>query len=422
MATSGRCIAGVPWDADSKRLPQVVIKLAREEAWALHGTGRLDRLKEQIPKGVHVQLLEQVTRADVSLQPCLMITGVNEDAVGLAHEQAKRMLIKDGGLAVAVHPHDVAKLRATGCSLLEELERASGCRILVENHARPSTENLPRSDRQHDVRLLGDQAAQGRAVELLAKECSHPVRVEEPHINTANPSQSSGLSGFHVVARGPNVEIDGNGLIARRSEAGGAGHPNPSGCVVVGDGALPVSKPGAFFCVRVRRVRAEPGSRGGTRIGITTLPVEPPLPDSLLRPPDCCWVLGRGLLQGPDRRVYALPLADFDGFQEGDLLAALVTQPVGGFAVLRKRPSEKGWTCLVHWAAAMPTGSACHALLELGGRLAEVELCPGEKPPLAVSRAPDFPLPVPQRTAVEAAKTGELAEDLSPTLFGEKLA
>jgi len=418
-----RCVAGIPWEKDSKRLPQAVMRLEREEAWALKGTGRLERLKEQAPKGVHVQLVDQVTKADVSLQPCLIITGVNEDAVNLVHEQAKRMFSKEGGLPVAIHPHDVAALRACGCGLLEELERESGCRIVIEDHAKPSHDALPRSDRQHDVRLLGDPVAQGRAVELLALRCSHPIRGEEPQINTAHPSRNAALKAFDSVARGLNVEIDQNGLVARRS-ASCAGDLNPSDCLIACNGTLPSSKTGSFFCVRIRKLHQERGFRGGTRIGITTTPVETPLPDTLLRQPECSWALGRGLVRGPDKRVYSLPVANFDNIAEGDLLGVLVTQPTGSIAVMTKQIKDKGWTCLVNWDAGVPTPGSCYALLELSGRLCEVEVRPNERPPLAVTRDPDFPVKqvVEPAEIEQAQEEAAAAEDLSPTLLGEKVA
>ncbi|CAK0805215.1 unnamed protein product, partial [Prorocentrum cordatum] len=75
---------------------------------------------------------------------------------------------------------------------------------------------------------------------------------------------------------------------------------------------------GRFWCFAVRARDRTLGRdfRGGTRMGIVAVPPRPPVPDSLLVQPGYSWVLGRGVVRGPDMEAQAMPQADFDGLAE----------------------------------------------------------------------------------------------------------
>jgi len=62
---------------------------------------------------------------------------------------------------------------------------------------------------------------------------------------------------------------------------------------------------------------------------------------------------------------------------------------------------------LVHWDAGVPTPASCYALLELSGRLSEVELVakvPLASVPQSLGRPSDFPPPQVRAAQAAAAK------------------
>eukprot|EP00429_Kryptoperidinium_foliaceum_P054711 CAMPEP_0176087186 /NCGR_PEP_ID=MMETSP0120_2-20121206/43646_1 /TAXON_ID=160619 /ORGANISM="Kryptoperidinium foliaceum, Strain CCMP 1326" /LENGTH=420 /DNA_ID=CAMNT_0017421025 /DNA_START=56 /DNA_END=1318 /DNA_ORIENTATION=+ len=395
--TMPRCVAGVEWESDSKRLPQITLQLTQEECWTFQTAGRLQRLKDGAGPGAHVQLVE---RPKALGPPVLVITGTKEDSVVVVRDEAVRMLSTDQGLRVALHPHDVKHLRAQSCLLLEELERESGCRILVSDRPKQQLDDLQCSSQHHDVILLGDQGAQARAIEVLAKCCLHPLRPEAgPTINMSNCMRERPAAAFDAVRRGENVHLDEGGSVARRS-ADCAGLPVAGCCVVALNGAVAATPVGAWFCMRIRRVLLDRGHRGATRIAISELPIEAPVPDTLIRAPERIWAFGRGAVRGPDGFTHPLPCAEFDSVREGDDLGVLVSKGRGGIAVFRRRPREalaqvapghEGWICILHCAAELDATAPVYALLELAGRPMEVELLARERPPQGLAREPDWP-------------------------------
>jgi len=230
------------------------------------------------------------------------------------------------------------------------------------------------------VRLLGDQAAQARAVKLLSEHCRSLVLPEDTAKLTGS-IRAHMLRRFDPVLRGPNIVLTTDHMVAKRSEKC-AGCFTPSDCVVAGAGVMGLYERGAYFCLGVQRAEVDRRHRAATRVGISNVPVVAPMPDGLLSQPRCSWVFGRGVARGPDGRSFPLPAANFDRLREGDELGVLVTRTKGSIAAFRKPKGEDKFHCLVHWDACVPEPhSDLHMLLELAGVIVEVELLPDRLPP-----------------------------------------
>lgn len=388
-------------------MPQITVHLKREEASALQTQGRLKRLNEEAGRGTRLQLLD-VGRQD----PCLLITGTKEESVEAARKAVFLMLHKGcEGLVVPLHLHDIQALRKTRCTLLGEVEEKSGCRVILEDRRDEVKRDL--DQKQPCLRLLGTQSSQAHAVQLLAQHCTEHVLTELIPGKLSGSGRSHTLKSFDPVKRGHNVEITEDHRVARAKRSDGSW--NPSHCVLVGFGAVDVHERGAFFCLGVRRVETDRRFRGGTRLGVSSVPVSAPLPDCLLKQPCCSWVLGRGMARGPDGRNHDLPAASFDHLAEGDELGFLVTRAIGSVAVFRRPRGGDEWICIVHVDTRIPEPhDQLHALLELSGRLLEVELLWRAPPSAPVGFATD-PAPSPSPSKGPAAEDyGERTEDSTP--------
>merc|ERR1719401_1652078 len=79
-----------------------------------------------------------------------------------------------------------------------------------------------------------------------------------------------------------------------------------------------------------------------------------------------------------------MPAASFDDLVEGDELGLLVTNGTvkgqkakGSIKIYKRSHPDDEWQCHLEWEAAIPDPEGdLFALLELSGRLAEVELLP----------------------------------------------
>mmetsp|Transcript_55247 Transcript_55247/g.155476 ORF Transcript_55247/g.155476 Transcript_55247/m.155476 type:complete len:402 (+) Transcript_55247:58-1263(+) len=393
-----RFLGGIPWEQGATRLPQAVVKLTHEEALALRGVDRMKCLQQDLGPDIHLQLLDKA-ETDPRLIISARIANAHA-AVDAAHSVVLRMLGKDAGLAVAIHPHDLDMVRRRHCMIIAEVERESGCRILAEDPPKEVYKDPNMPQQRHYVRLLGDQAAQARAIRLLAGHCVHELLPLEPGISDC-PGQAGGSQRFDQVIRGHNIELLEDSTVARRINC--EGQESVADCVV-GTGAMKMYGGGAFFCFRVRRLDQDPRIRGATRVGVSCIRVGAPAPDSLLKKPECSWVLGRGSVRGSSGSAEQLPGAMFDGqLSEGDALGLLVTLDApaepsepgpatrgGSVRVLRRPKGEEDWKCLVHWDAGVPDPHRCCGLVELAGSLAEIQLL--ELPPPPANRVRGFPV------------------------------
>jgi len=422
MPAPTRHIGGHPWHAGAPKLPQETVHLTREEVTALRSQDRLRRLNQEAKRGTWFQLLD--SRGNKA--PVVLITGVDPAAV---HEAkiALFVLLHHGveGLVVPLHLSDVRKLQGTRCEILAEIEEKSGCRIVLEDHREDVKRDRNIGQKQPFARLLGTQPAQACAVDLLARVCQQHVVSETVAGKLAGNGRALVLQTFDPIKRGENVDMTEDHRIARSRRTQGCW--NPSHCVVAGMGAMDVFSAGAFFCLGVRGVESDRQFRGGTRFGISPMPVAMPLPDSLLFEPHSCWVLGRGLARSPGGQCQELHGASFDHFQEGDELGLLVTSQRGSVAVLH-RPQGRQWTCLVHWDAKIPEPrDALFVLVDLAGGLVEVDLRQREPPlePLgdAVSlplRAPDRSQRYPQPRRIQLAPAEEVATGTEDVADGDE--
>lgn len=414
-----RYVGGIEWEPESKRLPQVVVKISREESWALRQLDRLERMQAAAAAGTRIQLVDKGDKNDPSKEPCVVVTGKKDDAVQATHEVVLRMLSKDKAIAISLHPDDVKMLRNLRCELLAEIENQSGCRLWMEDQPKQTHADLHRTNRQHSVYLLGDQGAQGRAVELLGQHCSHPVLPQTDQFKVIDDKRSVQMVSFHPMLRGKGVDVGEECVVAQRREDCDD-RMKPTHCVVAGHGLIKWHRPGAFFVLGVRKVLSDKAFRGATRLALTLVPLATPMPDTLLGLPHS-WVLGRGMVRGPDMCAHALPVANFDGLAAGEELGVLVT-PEGSIAVVRRAKNLDPWTCMVHWEANIPGAKACYMAIEVAGRLVELEMLRGRVPPDQVGRAADFPIKEVIRPPADTGLTDcDDLEDLEPTLFGEKM-
>mmetsp|Transcript_120490 Transcript_120490/g.239808 ORF Transcript_120490/g.239808 Transcript_120490/m.239808 type:complete len:579 (+) Transcript_120490:79-1815(+) len=386
MPTMTRHIGGHPWHSGAPKLPQVTLHVTREEVTALRSQDRLQRLNQEARHGTRFQLLD----SRGSKAPVVLITGVDPMAVQEA-KVALSVLLHRGmdGLVVPLHLSDLRKLQGTRCEMLAEIEEKSGCRIVLEDHREEVKTDRNIGQKQPFARLLGTQQAQARAVDLLARICQEHVVAETMSSKLAGCGRALVLQTFDPIKRGENIDMTEDHQVARARRTQGCW--NPSHCVVAGMGAMDIFNVGAFFCLGIRKVESDRRFRGGTRFGVSPIPVAMPLPDSLLLEPHNCWVLGRGSARSPGGKVQELYGASFDHFQEGDEIGLLVTSQQGSLALLH-RPQGRQWTCLVHWDAQIPEPrDSLFMLVDLAGGLTEVEMRIREPPLEPLGNAVSLP-------------------------------
>merc|ERR1719396_63674 len=101
-----------------------------------------------------------------------------------------------------------------------------------------------------EVELLGSQAHQARAIQLLAELCPHMAEL----CGGLAARSAEALQAFSPILRGLNVELDEGRVVARRHYDYSKDRPYASDCVVVGDGPVASFAAGRFFCLCVRAV------------------------------------------------------------------------------------------------------------------------------------------------------------------------
>jgi hypothetical protein len=341
--------------------------LTQDEACKLTAD-RMERLQAEAGEGAHLQLMKR----SEPRTPSLLITGKKVEDVDAAYSAAAKLLHKEPGLVLTLHPADLAALRRGAA----DIEKRSGCRLVV--HAGKSKAvDTDVGPRICEVELLGEQAAQARAVQLIIELC--PPAAE---LNGSLAQRGGELKLFSPLLRGINIELYEGGAVARRRPGCCKGRSSAADCVVAGAGPVGKFSVGRFWCFAVRARDRTLGRdfRGGTRVGIVAVPPSPPVPDSLLAQPGYSWVLGRGVARGPDMETQAMPQADFDSLAEGDAIGLLVTsgaikgqKGAGRIKIYMKPKDSEDWVCRLEWNAGVtqPDGEF-FAVLELGGQISEV--------------------------------------------------
>merc|ERR1712137_583388 len=125
------------------------------------------------------------------------------------------------------------------------IEEQSGCRIVADDKQDEAAADKDLNRKQPCVHLLGDQASQTRAIELLARHCTRLVSSDEPG-KLGGSSRTRPLECFDPVLRGQNIELSEDCMVARRLQTAAEG--GGDGCVVAGAGALPMFALGSFCC------------------------------------------------------------------------------------------------------------------------------------------------------------------------------
>jgi len=380
LAASGdRFIGGINWGKDPAP-HQEIITLTSEEAQALRSGDRLDRLLQAGGIGVRPLLLDPLPQKPRSR---LLITG-NEAGVAKVKDTLDALIDKDAGMAVVVHPNDAQALRKPSRALVADVEKLSGCRVIVDDQRKHKPQDPIVQRKTHRIHLLGDTESQRHALNLLQPHCKYLTLPDDPE----KPRM---LLGFHADAHGPCIQLSERLCVARRVDP--EARRTPRGCVVFGDGHMNPYAVGSFFCLGVRQLDTHPRLLGGTRIGVSSRPLGEPVPESILTKPPHSWVLGRGFARGPRGPASKLEMASLDFLEKGDEIGVLVTRSMGSIAIFKKHANSFDWECLVHWDAGVPEPQCCFALFELSGRLAEVELL-HRQPPAEVNRPID-PVSVP---------------------------
>jgi len=296
----------------------------------------------------------------------LLLTGQHE-SVETMRNAANQMLGKTGRLTIPMHPEDTSVLRRP--KVVAELEQLSGCRFHVDDRRDSQTRESVLDRKEHRVHLLGDPQAQDRALQLLTQQCKH-LNIQS-QLSSNTPCM---LTSFDRQNASATVQFTEGCQVVRRMAR--LGEKCPSSCVVVGSGQMRPYAQGSFFCLGIRKLSAEKRVRGGIRVGVMCKRLEEPVPVSLMTKPAVSWVLGRGSVRGPRARPCAMPAAIFDTLDEGDELGVLVARTDGSIAVFRRPggPEPADWVCMLHWDAHVDEPGHCFALLEMSGRLVEVEL------------------------------------------------
>lgn len=358
----GGWIGGRCWKSDPPC--QEVVPLTVEQARALRSAGRLERLRET---GAQAQLLDAapVRCGVVSAASQRLLIAGSSIAVQAARERVEQLLSKELGKELQAHPLDTVALRKSQSRAVEDIEHETGCRIVVDR--RPADVLAPK---HHKVHLLGDRPQQEDAERLLDRRGLLATL-------TLPPISTTWINGFSQEVKGERLEVAQAGRSVRRLD--GAGRVLRQ-CVATGDGRVQLYPQGSFWCIAIRKVDGEGSLRGATRLGVAAKPVQGLAPESLLSHPRLSWVLGGGrarsaggLIPGCTPSLGALPAADFEDLAEGSEVGVLATR-AGGLAVFVRQAKHQEWSCLVHWAAGMPDPLECYLVLELAGRVREVEL------------------------------------------------
>jgi len=385
MANAGvGWVGGVCWKTNPPC--QEVVPISSEDACALRGVGRIEKLRQT---GAHLHLLNAPSNATAGEKKQRLLIAGSKDAVAAAKEALGLMLSKDLGTTLAVHPHDpLIVSRTVRGDGIKAIEDASGCRVVVDRK-KAVTDLL--GHKHHHVHLLGDYASQEQAQKLLEN------RGYMEKLTLPPGGAVSWNKGFSQDSRGATIEVSADGARAKRTEAAGKnGRPSKiqRQCVVGGDGQVQQYAQGSFWCFAVRDVDARPNLHGQLRFGMAALPLESPPPDSLLTKPAKSWVVGGGRVRRPGGHLSILAGANFDTLEKDDEVGVLATQ-TGHMAVFVRKSGVEEWTCTMHWDAGIANPLECYLVLELAGRIREVELL-RHGPPFEIGRDVDDAKPVPK--------------------------
>lgn len=367
-------VGGVNWKSNPPC--QEVVQISSADACALRGVGRIEKLRQT---GAHLHLLNG---PPVKSSQRLLIAG-SKEAVAVAKEALDLMLSKDLGKTVAVHPHDqLITSRTVRGGGVKAIEDASGCRVVVD---RKRAVTLLGHKHQY-VHLLGDCAAQVQAQKLL-EEGGHLEKLTLPPAGAVAWGR-----GFSKDAKGSRIEVSADGTRAKRIDA--PGEKIQRQCVVSGNGQVQQYAQGSFWCFAVRTVDSSKRLHGVLRFGMAGAPVESPPPDSLLTKPTKSWVVGGGRARHPGGHLSVLPSANFDTLEKDDEVGVLAAQNGHLVVFVRKKGIEE-WTCIVHWDAGISNPLECYLVLELAGRVREIELL-RHGPPFEINKDTDDAKPVPK--------------------------
>jgi hypothetical protein len=374
-------VGGVCWKTNPPC--QEVVKISTADACALKQVGRMEKLRQT---GAHLHLLNS---PPVHSEQRLLIAGTKE-AVFAAKEALGVMLSKDLGTTLAVHPHDPLIIsRTVRGDGVKAIENASGCRVVVD---RKNAASNILGHKHHHVHLLGDDNAQEQAQKLL-EQGGYIEKLTLP------PDGAAYNKGFSQNAKGSRIEVSKDGTRAKRINGDGK---TKCQCVVGGDGQVQQYAQGSFWCFAVRALDNSPHLHGSFRFGMAEQPLESPPPESLLTKPAKSWVVGGGRVRSPGvvgPVVGVLAGTNFDALEMNDEVGVLATQS-GALAVfMRKGSTEPGvtneWTCTAHWNAGVTNPLECYLMLELAGRVREVELL-RDGPPFDIMCDVDEAKPVPK--------------------------
>lgn len=455
-ACGDQYIAGLNWS--KREVPkQTIIGLSEDEARTLAAAGRIDRVtKAGGGKTARACLLPA---AETGSAPRCLLHG-SESALQAMKAEIAIIVNKDAALKFPIHPHDTSKLRKpTTRANFAEIERETGCRVIVEDQRKAKLADAILTPRQHRIYLCGDNPSQAQAMAKIApmlqhtdaplqettltsdyeKACGdwlswksacdskkgamelffhrtpdvvshsrmeHLCELHLTHNDSRNVSVGSpnGFFGFSRELTGDGLAISDdnlatNAVLRQRYLPNGRDRAPLQGLVTASKGQILPFVIGPFFAFEVvkmdteRKSRSGPKSevkRGGTRLGVTVLPPEAPVPMTLLSKPRESWVLGRGFARGRNGKVGRLEAADIDSqVVEGDQLGVLVTRSEGSLVLLRRSARNPEWECIVNWPARIDHTQRCFALLELSGAITEIKLVRTLEPPESVARAPD---------------------------------
>eukprot|EP00425_Heterocapsa_triquetra_P046911 CAMPEP_0195071274 /NCGR_PEP_ID=MMETSP0448-20130528/15126_1 /TAXON_ID=66468 /ORGANISM="Heterocapsa triquestra, Strain CCMP 448" /LENGTH=375 /DNA_ID=CAMNT_0040103105 /DNA_START=39 /DNA_END=1166 /DNA_ORIENTATION=- len=340
---------------------QEVVNVTRDDMTVLTGTSRLDRLRQS---GANVVFLQPSPRRKV---PAVLFMG-DKPVVSDAKESMRQMLCEQEGKEVTLHPYDVIALHKPSRAGLLDLEKTSGCRIAMGRSSGDDDEKAkdPITQRRLPcLRLIGDPESQEHAHKLLEQRCKYLSLSEE---------SDRWMRSFDPRSIGSKIELAEDGCVLRRIISEDSKEARRcKDCVAAGLGQMAPLALGSFFCVRVVKADDRKRFSEGLFLGVTSMPVEEPVPTLATRPKRS-WVVGGGRVRGPDGIWESMPSARFDAVQEGTLVGLCVTR-TGSIAAFSKAPAPTStWECLLHWDAKMSQPDTVYALIEISGKVQEVQL------------------------------------------------
>jgi len=162
-------IAGVNW---SKRegLKQIIVGLSEDEASTLRASARVERLmKAGGEKNARACVLPP---SEKGASPRCLLHG-SDSALQAMKEELAVILGKQGAQGFPVHPHDTCKLRKTRRTNFAEIERETGCRVVVEDQRKAKIADAILTPRRHRIHLCGNSSAQAQAMTKIAPLLQH---------------------------------------------------------------------------------------------------------------------------------------------------------------------------------------------------------------------------------------------------------